>query len=177
LLLALTATGRIARADPQASAGVTLGAAFPGVVGPSERATVHLGGRADVLFLRSRERDMALGPYLDVATAGFRNVDAGGGAEWLLPVTEDVPVVLSTGGFVRSGAGRNWAPGLAGSLFCGSRSYNFHSWYGLAVGVFVQTRWLPESPATLDVVGGVQLDVALLVMPVLFAYTALTHSD
>jgi hypothetical protein len=174
MLVALTPARR-GSADPQASAGLTLGAAFPGVVGPSESATVHLGGRADVLFLRSRERDMALGPYVDVATAGFRNADAGGGAEWLLPVTEDVPVVLSTGAFARSGGGRSWAPGLEGTLFCGSRSYNFHSWYGLAVGLFVQTRWLPESPATLDVVAGVQLDAALLVMPFLFAYTALTH--
>jgi hypothetical protein len=172
------ATARRAHADPQASAGLTLGAAFPGVVGPSESATVHLGGRADVLFLRSRERDMALGPYVDVATAGFRNVDAGGGAEWLLPLTEDVPVVLSAGGFVRNGSGRgwgSWAPGLEGTLFCGSRSLNFHSWYGLAIGGFVQTRWVPESPATLDVVAGVQLDAALLVMPFLFVYTALTH--
>jgi hypothetical protein len=127
----------------------------------------------DVLFLRSRERDMGLGPFLEVATAGFRNVDTGGGAEWLLPMTEEVPLVLSTGGFLRSGTGRSWAPGLEGGLFGGSRSYNLHSWYGLAVGVFVQTRWLPESPATLGVVGGIQLDVALLAMPVLFAYTAL----
>jgi hypothetical protein len=118
---------------------------------------------------------MAVGPYVDVASAGFHDLDAGAGAEWLVPVTEDLPVVASAGVFARNGTGRAWAPGMEGTLFFGSRSYNFHSWYGLAVGVFAQTRWVPASPSTLDIVGGVQLDAQLLLMPFLFVYTALTH--
>jgi hypothetical protein len=51
----------VARADPQASLGLTLGGAFE-AEGPGPSPLVHLGGRADVLLLRSRERDMALGP-------------------------------------------------------------------------------------------------------------------
>jgi hypothetical protein len=159
------------------SAGLTLGAAFEGVVAPPGQGgtSLHLGARGDVLLLRERERDMAVGPYLDVATAGFHVVDTGGGGEWLLPVTEDFSVLAAGGGFLRSGAGRDWAPGAEGTLFFGSRSYNFHSWYGLAVGAFVQSRWVPASPATLDIVAGVQLDVALLAMPFLYVYTAVTH--
>jgi hypothetical protein len=168
--------------------GVTLGAAFDSVVGPAATpqggtasgvpagsTAFHLGARADLLLLRSRERDMAVGPYADIATAGFHDVDTGGGAEWLVPLTEDFSAVAAGGVFARSGAGRDWAPGAEGTLFFGSRSYNFHSWYGLAVGAFAQTRWIPASPATFDVVVGVQLDVALLALPFLFAYTAVTH--
>jgi hypothetical protein len=188
------AIARPAAADPQASLGLTLGGAFDSVVGPppqsaapgpaqngnpsgvpSSGTVLHLGARADVLLLRARERDMAVGPYLDVATAGFHDVDAGGGGEWLLPLTEDFSVLGAGGGFLRSGAGRDWAPGAEGTLFFGSRSYNFHSWYGLAVGAFVQSRWVPATPATLDIVAGVQLDVALLAMPFLYVYTAATH--
>ncbi len=128
-----------------------------------------------MLLLRSGGHDMGIGPYVDVATTSFHDVDFGGGAQWLLPVTEDVPVVASAGIFARNGEGRSWAPGAEGTLFVGSRSYNYHSWYGMAVGFFAQGRWVPESPATVDVVAGVQIDAELLAMPFLFLYTALTH--
>jgi hypothetical protein len=162
-----------ARADPQASVGVTGGVALNDVVGPrSLYPAVHLGGRADVLFFRSNPRQMALGPYVDVATGGFESVDAGGGASWLLPVIDDLPFVVSAGAFARNGQGRSWAPGLEGTLFAGSRSYNFHSIYGMAIGFFAQSRWVLESPATLDVVLGVQVDAEVLALPVIFVVNA-----
>ncbi len=168
------ACARSVQAEPQASVGVTAGAALQDVVGPSGMgASVHLGARGDVLFLRRQNGDMALGSYVDGATAGFHDVDVGGGLEWLLPMTRDVPLVLSAGGLVRDGDGRAWAPGVEGTVFVGSRSFNFHSWYGLAAGAFVQTRWIPASPSTVDVVVGVQLDLELLALPALFVWDAL----
>jgi len=167
-----------ASADPQASLGLTGGAVVEDVVGPpGPGTTLHLGARGDTLFLRGRNGQMALGPYVDVATAAFHNVDLGGGIEWLLPLTDDVPVVLSGGGFARDGAGRSWAPGVEGTVFLGSRSFNFHSWYGLAIGAFAQTRWVPTSPSTLDIVMGLQLDTELLVLPILLAWGAIAHSS
>jgi len=146
------------------------------VVGPrSTWGAFHLGARGDVLFLRSRPGQWALGPYVDVATFAFENVDAGGGAELLVPASDDVQLVLSAGAFGRSGLGRSFEPGFEGTLFGGTRSYNFHSWYGLAVGIFAQTRWMPESPATFDVVGGVQIDAELLALPALFLYDLVTR--
>ncbi len=119
---------------------------------------------------------MAIGPYLDVATAGFQSFDVGGGAEWLIPIVADeLPFVLSAGGFARNGEARSWSPGLETTLFFGSRSFNFHSWYGLAVGVFAQSRWIPASPASLDLVFGAQLDALLLAMPFLLAYEAIRY--
>jgi hypothetical protein len=102
-------------------------------------------------------------------------VDAGGGASWLIPAIEDLPFVLSAGAFARNGQQRSWAPGMEGTIFAGSRSYNFHSAYGMAFGLFGQTRWVPSTPSVLDVVVGVQLDLELLVLPVLFVVEGLRH--
>jgi len=162
-----------ASGSPQSNLGLTVGGGVENVVGgPAGHGVFHLGARADTLFLRRRGDQMALGPYLDVATSSFDNLDTGGGAEWLLPIRDDLPIVLSAGAFWRNGGGRVWAPGVEGEVFFGSRSYNFHSWYGLAGGLFVQTRWLLPSPATLDVILGVQLDAVLLALPALLLYEA-----
>lgn len=163
-----------ATADPQASIGVTIGGVVQDVVGPSPASgAFHLGGRASVLLLRNRGADMGIGPYIDVATASFHDLDLGGGAEWLIPVRDDLPLVLSAGAFSRNGEGRSWSPGMESTAFFGSRSYNFHSWYGLAAGLFAQSRWIPSSPSTVDLVFGVQIDGELLVLPVLLLYEAI----
>jgi hypothetical protein len=175
LVLAVT-SAHDTRVDPQASVGLTVGAAVENAVGPSPtQGALHLGGRGSVLFLRNRGNEMAIGPYLDVATLNFHDVDLGGGAEWLIPVRDDLPLVLSAGAFVRDGNGRSWDPGMEGTVFFGSRSYNFHSWYGLAAGLFAQTRWVPASPSTLDVVIGLQIDAEILALPAIFLYQALRH--
>jgi hypothetical protein len=167
---------RGAGADPQTSVGLTIGGEVEDAVGPrSASGAFELGGRGSVLFLRNRGADMAIGPYLDVATAGFHNVDLGGGAEWLLPVRDDLPLVLSAGAFWRNGDDRSWSPGMESTVFFGSRSYNFHSWYGLAAGVFAQSRWIPTSPSTLDLVFGIQIDGELLALPALLLYEAIRH--
>jgi hypothetical protein len=167
---------RDAGADPQASLGLTIGGVVEDAVGPSPASgAFHLGGRGSVLFLRNRGADMAIGPYLDVATASFHDVDFGGGAEWLLPVRDDLPIVLSAGAFWRNGEGRSWNPGMEGTVFFGSRSYNFHSWYGMAAGLFAQSRWIPSSPSTMDLVFGVQIDGEILALPALLIYEAFRH--
>jgi hypothetical protein len=176
LVCLAVSTAKSALADPQASAGLTLGGAVDNVVGPAgAEGAFHLGARGSVLFLRNRGTDMAIGPYLDVATASFHDVDLGGGAEWLIPVRDDLPLVLSAGAFWREGDGRSFAPGVEGTVFWGSRSFNFHSWYGLAAGIFAQTRWIPSSPATLDFVFGVQIDAEILALPSILIFEALRH--
>jgi hypothetical protein len=147
-----------------------------GVTSGAVHGQVHWGARGDALFLRSRGSDMAVGPYLDVATSSFHDLDAGGGLEWLIPVRDDLPFVLSAGAFTRNGEGRSWAPGLESTLFWGSRSYNFHSWYGLALGLFAQTRYVPGPPEQADVVLGIQIDGEILLMPSML-FLGLLHSD
>jgi len=135
----------------------------------------HMGLRPDVLFLRSRGDQMAVGPYLDATTSSLRDVDLGGGIEWLLPVRDDLPLVISGGAFCRNGEGRAWTPGLEGTLFFGSRSYNYHSWYGVAFGLFAQTRYVPSPPVAGDLVFGLQIDGEFLAMPSILILSALRN--
>lgn len=173
---AVAAIATIARpcvADPQASIGLTVGAVVQNAAGAGKpEGAFHFGGRADVLFLRDRGNQMAIGPYVDAATASLRDVDLGGGLEWLLPVRDDLPVVLAAGLVARDGEGRTWAPGLEGTVFFGSRSYNYHSWYGLTFGLFAQTRWIPSPPATADFIFGVQIDGEFLAMPSMLIFSS-----
>lgn len=173
----LAAWASPARADPQTSIGLTLGGVVRDQQAGGAGGAFHLGARSDLLLLRSSNRDMAVGPYVDVATASFHDTDVGGGLGWLLPMTEDFPLLLSAGGFARDGDGRGWRPGVEGTILVGPRSYNFHSWYGLAGGLFVQTRWVPQSPSTVDVVIGVQVDVELLALPFIFAWQSVVHAS
>jgi hypothetical protein len=118
---------------------------------------------------------MAIGPYLDVSTLAFANVNVSVGAEWSLPLpTAGFPLVLGAGALARTDGAGELQGGMEGSLFFGSRSYNFHSWYGLTLGVFAQTFWLP-APGSLDGVVGLQIDAEILALPFLLVYQAVTH--
>lgn len=171
LCLAVTLAAPAVGAAPQANVGLTIGGGT-GALG-SGGGLFHLGARGDVLFLRERGRDMAIGPYVDVATASFETFEAGGGVSWLLPVRDDLPLVLSFGGFERRAPGFGWEPGAASTLFFGSRSYNFHSWYELVVGAFVQGRYGLGDAKQREIIFGLQIDLALVAYPFVFAYEAI----
>jgi hypothetical protein len=174
LIVALSLIAPSATAGPQANAGLTIGGgAFE--VRDQPKAFFQLGARADVLFLRKRNRDMAVGPYVDFVTAAFETLELGGGVEWLVPLSESLPLVLSAGAFERRAPGYAWEPGAVSTIFIGSRSYNFSSWYGLAAGFFVQGRWGFGDAHQADILGGLQVDLSLFAYPFLLAYEALRH--
>lgn len=177
LVVLLTLLSRGAFGDPQASAGLTTGGAITNLRdGSGPRPALHLGIRGDLLFLRNREKDMAIGPYVEGLTERFNSLDVGGGVEWLLPAFPSFPFVLSAGGFARAAPGYGaLQPGIATTLFFGPRSYNFNSTYGLANGLFVQARYGLGDAKQADVLFGVQLDLALFVLPWIFTYEALAH--
>lgn len=163
-----------AEARPQVTAGATTGAAFTDMRADNgPRVAYHLGARLDVLLLRSGPRDMALGPYIDVLTAGFDTFESGGGMAWLVP-TGSTAFVFSAGGFARTSR-FGWEPGAAGTIFWGARSYNFHSSYAVAAGLFAQGRYGLGDGKQADAVVGVQLDLEYLALPFVFAYQALAH--
>jgi hypothetical protein len=154
-----------ASADPQFSAGLTLGPAFRHLrVGPVKPA-LHLGGRFDVLFLRQSQRDMGLGPYVDIGTSGFDSLEAGGGLSWLIPAGGTS--FVASGGAEARVAGGTTQPGLTWGLFWGSRSYNFHSVYGFGLGLFAQGRYSLGDSKAFDLVTGVQVDFAVVALPFL----------
>ena len=73
----------------------------------------------------------------------------------------------------RRAPGFSWEPGLATTLFFGSRSYNFHSWYNLGLGIFVQARYGLGDAKQGELIFGAQIDFALLAYPFIFAYEAI----
>jgi hypothetical protein len=180
LRLSLTAGALLASSsaagDPQVSVGATVGAAEVDLRGPSHATDFHLGAVADLLLLRDRDTDMAIGPYLGVATEAFDKLTLQAGAEWLLPVIRgDLPFILSVGGLAHRAPGFGWEPGVTSRLFFGSRDYNFHSTYGLGAGLFVEGRYGFGDGREADLVFGAQIDLALLAMPAIFLYEAIAR--
>jgi hypothetical protein len=124
---------------------------------------------ADVLFLRERNRDFGVGPFIELSTAGFSDARFGGGLSVLAPSWPDYPVVLSFGAFGHE----NEALALGAHVFFGLRSYNFHGSYNWAAGFFgAAYRDLGAREATL-LTAGVELDAALLAAPFMLAASAL----
>lgn len=161
----------VASADPQISVGLL------GAGGASELRTrgpigvFAMGLRGDALFFRRGDRDFAFGPYAEVMTVAFETFEAGGGASLLIPITDQVPLVVSFGVHARGYDG-GWEPGLETMLWMGSRSYNFHSLYGLAVGGFIEGRYGLGDGKQADILGGVQVDLEVFALPFILLYNA-----
>jgi hypothetical protein len=164
----------VASADVQGNAGMTIGGGVADVRA-SPYAAFHLGVRGDLLFFRQRNADMALGPYVEVGTVAFNSFETGGGLSWLIPVSSTLPVILSAGSYGRHTGPFSWEPGIATSLFVGSRSYNFHSAYSLMLGGFLQARHGLGDGRQADLLLGVHADLALLAWPWIYAYQAIAH--
>jgi len=133
----------------------------------------HLGLRGDVLFGRTGTHGFGAGPYTEVLTDGFDEIQAGFGGELLIPVLDSVPVVVSAGPYGRLGPGGfGVEPGVATSLFWGGRSYNFNANYVMAFGLLTQLRcgFGPSKETT--IILGVQLDLAFLSLPLVYAVDA-----
>lgn len=170
-LVAFLAAGA-AEADPQGTVGLTIGVAGVGRDRAVWDDTVfHLGLRGDVLFLRDAPDELGVGPYGEVLSNAFDDIQIGGGIALLVPVVEYLPIVVSAGGYGR-GSDDGFEPGLAASLFWGTRSYNFHGSYGMAAGLLAQLRYgLGDSKETAVIVGA-QLDLVAMTLPIQFLINA-----
>lgn len=163
-----------ARAEPQASAGVTVGLAGIGLDRQLWDSTVfHVGLRGDVLFGRAANADFGVGPYAEVLTHAFDEIQTGVGVSVLAPIHDTFPLVLSTGAYGRwSGDARGVEPGIAAAIFWGGRSYNFHSRYGMSTGLLAQGRFGLGGSKETAVVLAAQLDLALLALPFVYLFEA-----
>lgn len=161
-------------AEPQASVGLTLGAAGEGIGGKIWRATsFHLGLHGEVLLGRRQATDFGIGPYVEVLTNGFNEIQFGGGVSGLLPVLETFPLVLSFGAYGRKTLDPfPVQPGITGELFVGSHSYNFHARYVMSAGLIGQMRYGLGPSRETSILVGAQIDVAILSLPLLFLINA-----
>jgi hypothetical protein len=169
-LVATLAVATSANADPQGHVALRAAPCGVGSDGKLWQQTHFCAGlTGDLLFLRHRNRDLGLGPYFEVNTAGFWDARFGGGLSLLLPVMESYPLVLSLGAFDHELR----AASLGGTVFWGARSYNFDSAYNYALGVYASAyRDLDSERATLISVG-VEVDGFFVLAPFLFAFQAL----
>lgn len=170
-LSVVAAIASAARADPQVSVALTAGGGAGELRAAETGGLFHLGLHGDVMMFRARDGQFDAGPYVEVLTRTFETFEAGGGASLLIPVTEAVPLIVSGGPFVR-GARAGWDGGVAGEMFFGSRSFNFHSAYGFAVGAFFQTRVGLGPAKQLDMLGGLQIDLELVALPFILVWQA-----
>jgi hypothetical protein len=162
-------------ADPQWNASAVIGgAAAVRICAYWQDTGWYNGVRGDVLFGRKRYSDLSAGPFASVTTAGFDDLRLGGGATLLLPVTQYLPLGLSVGGYARHED--QWEPGVSAWLFFGSRSYNFHSSYGMAAGLLLGIEHDLRDPGQNAIVIGAQIDGLVLVLPFVFGYEWLAGS-
>ena len=166
LAIALQLAAPNARADPQTTVGIT--------IGPAGRAfqhnfwdqtVLHLGARGDVLFGRSNVSSFGFGPYAEVATHAFDELQFGGGGTALLPIIDGFPLVASVGPYGRFTPTAGIEPGIASSLFWGFRSFNHHGRYNMAGGLLAQFRYGLGASGETSIVIGAQLDVVALSLP------------
>lgn len=158
-----------AHAEPQATAGLTVGVGAVGERGAFwDHGEFHLGLRSDVMFFREDPYDFGLGPYVELGTFAFDEFQFGGGATLHIPIHEHFPLVASVGGFGRVGDDDfGLDPGFAGALFWGSRSYNFHANYVLAAGLLVGYRQTFGQSQESTLLVAAQVDLAVLALPVI----------
>ncbi|MFO0756031.1 MAG: hypothetical protein U0359_06050 [Byssovorax sp.] len=175
VIAALSLSAGEARADPQGTAGVTVGLAGAGLGGKVwDKTLFHLGLRGDVLFGRSRTTDFGIGPYAEVLTHGFDQIQLGTGVSGLIPILDPFPLVLSAGVYGRRGTDAyGFEPGVTGQLFWGSRSYNFHGSYVMSVGFLGQARIGLGPSQEKSFVLSAQLDVVALALPAVFLASVL----
>lgn len=165
-----------AAAVPQLTTAMTMGGGVGNLTdSPSRSAVFHLGAWSDILFLRDKESAVGLGPYVQVATTAFSSLELSAGPTFLVPLGGPV-LQLSAGPNLRLATGGPYG-GVLGRAFFGSRSYNFHSIYGFAVGGFLESRVLfggpPGASAQTDLIVGAQVDFLVLALPVVFAVEAI----
>lgn len=168
-LLATFATTAESRADPQGSAGFTVGAAGRGYGDDYfYEPAFHLGVRGDVIFGRDDGGDFGIGPYVETLTHAFDEIQFGGGASLLIPALDSVPFIVSVGPYGRYAPLIGLEPGIATSLYFGSRSYNFSTSYVMSLGLIAEARiGLGESRENSFVLG-LQVDAAFLALPFMY---------
>jgi hypothetical protein len=163
-----------ARAEPQGTVGLTVGVAGRGLDRKLWDQTVfHAGLRGDVMFGRSKVQHFGFGPYAEVATHAFDELQFGAGVTTLFPVLEAFPIVASVGGYGRYAPLQGLEPGVAGALFWGSRSYNFHNSYVMASGLLAQFRYGLGPSRETSIVISLQLDLNFMSLPIQILYNAI----
>lgn len=174
IFMAIVCCSSTALADPQPTGGITIGAA--GVASQHQfwnDTAFHLGLRSDVMFGRTNVSSFGAGPYCEMLTHNFKEVQVGLGGASLLPIIDGFPLVVSIGAYGRYTPTFGIEPGVASSLFWGIRSYNHHSVYNMAGGLLAQFRYGLGPSGETSIIISAQVDMVALTLPFQFIYHAI----
>lgn len=154
--------GELSVKSPQPSwdTGLLLGVCGVGEKSAWDVTKFCLGGLVDVMFLREEEDEAGVGGYLEVGTAGFRDVRVSGGVTSVFSLIDWFSLSVRAGGLgVLSPLGAQ--PGVEGYLGLGHRSVSLRSAYGLSHSLFAGMQYaLPngELPGSHAIWFGLQVD-------------------
>jgi hypothetical protein len=178
-VVTIVATPRGAAADPQLTAGLSLGVAGLGDRSDFWSSTGFAAGlRGELLFGRTKDESVGVGPYVETLTTdGFSDIQLGGGAALLVPIHPYLPVVVSAGAYAGHRSPWGWEPGLAGELFWGTHGYNYHSLYSMSAGIFAGGRYALGDSKEVTLLAGGRIDLELIAIPFLFVWGAIRGPD
>ena len=110
------------------------------------------------------------GPALDLRFQRFDSVEVAAGVATLLPVARGYPFVWTfAAGYAARAQPLDSGPIALSTLAWGYRSYNFHSFYGLALQIYASFRWHLDHRDRFEVTAGIEVDLAaMFVIPALF---------
>jgi hypothetical protein len=166
VLAAVTLAPLRLRAEPQWGTGIEAGVAGPSATTLWGNTKFFGAARVDVLFGRASNRDMGIGPALEIGTVAFSDLRPLVGATALVPLGEVLAVAVTPGAYARLGAGPT-VPGLAGRVFFGTRPYNYGSRYSLSGGIVLGVDQDLGGDREHACVIAAQVDGLLLALPAL----------
>jgi len=169
-LAACASLATTALADPQWDVGLTSGVAGRGRPGSFWSDTAYYGSiRGDLIFGRSSEHDVGVGPALEIATTDFDDLRLLGGATAVLPLGDLFAVSATPSAYVRAHDDTTSA-GVSGRLFLGFKSYNYESAYAMGAGLLLgYDQDLGGSKEHAAIVA-VQLDALIVALPFALVY-------
>jgi hypothetical protein len=166
----LATFAKSALADPQWDVGLTSGVAGLGRPGSFWSNTAYYGSiRGNLIFGRSSEHDVGVGPALEVATTNFDDLRLLGGATAVLPLGDLFAVSATPSVYVRAHDDTT-SPGVSGRLFLGFKSYNYESAYAMGAGLLLGFDQDLGGSKEHAAVVAVQLDALIVALPFALVY-------
>lgn len=115
--------------------------------------------RGDAMFGAARPRAFRIGPAFEIRTTDFFTIEGAAGGGILIPMPGDFPFGL-TGlvGYAHRRTAPDGAVGI-GTVTWGYRGYNYHSWYGYGLNLFVRGSKNLTGEDVLEITGGIEVDL------------------
>jgi len=126
--------------------------------------------RTEVLFGKPGDEHFRVGPAFDLRFQRLDTAEVAGGLAVLFPIARGYPlVVTAAAGYAARAQPQTDGGFFMGTVAWGYRSYNFHSFYGLGLQIYVSTRVHMDDLNHYEITAGIEIDLAaMFVIPAMF---------